>query len=66
MFLLSSHGPGLSSDPLLVISPILTEAGVGLSLSRILDVGVVEEVLDAQEDLLDGDGRPPVFLFVQD
>ena len=66
MFLLCSHGPGLGSDPLLVISPVLTEAGVGLGLSRVLNVGVVQEVLDTQQDLLDGDGRPPVLLLVQD
>merc|ERR1719219_380311 len=66
VFLLCSHGPGLCSDPLLVISPVLTEAGVGLSLGRILNVGVVKEILDPQQDLLDGYGRPPVFLLVQD
>ena len=66
MFLLSSHGPCLSSDSLLIIGPILTEAGVSLGLGRILDVGVVEEILDPQQDLLDGDGRPPVLLLVQD
>ena len=66
MFLLSSHGPCLSSDPLLVVGSVLTEAGVSLGLGRILDVGIIEEVLDAQQDLLDGDGRPPVLLLVQD
>ena len=66
MFLLSSHGPRLCSDPLLVIGPVLTEAGVGLGLGRVLNVGVVQEVLDPQQDLLDGDGGPPVFLLVQD
>ena len=66
MFLLSSHGPRLCPDPLLVIGPVLTEAGVGLGLSRVLNVGVVQEVLDPQQDLLDGDGGPPVFLLVQD
>jgi len=66
LFLLSSHGPGLGSDPLLVIGPVLTETGVGLGLGGVLDVGIVEEILDTQEDLLNGDGRPPVLLFVQD
>ena len=64
--LLGSHGPGLSPHPLLVVGPVLTKAGVGLGLSGILDVGVIEEVLDPQQDLLDGDGRPPVLLLVQD
>ena len=66
MFLFSSHGSSLSPDPLLVIGPVLAEAGVGLGLGRILNVGVVEEVLDTEQDLLDGDGGPPVLLLVQD
>ena len=66
MFLFSSHGSSLGPDPLLVIGPVLAEAGVGLGLGRILNVGVVEEVLDAEQDLLDGDGGPPVLLLVQD
>ena len=35
-------------------------------MSRILDVGIVEKVLDAEEDLLDGNCWPPVLLLVQD
>ena len=66
MFLFSSHGSSLGPDPLLVIGPVLAEAGVGLGLGRILNVGVVEEVLDTEQDLLDGDGGPPVLLLVQD
>ena len=64
--LLSSHGSGLGSHSLLVISSVLTETCVRLRLGGVLDVGVVEEVLDAEEDLLDGDGGPPVLLLVQD
>ena len=64
--LLGGHGAGLGPHPLLVVSPVLTKAGVGLGLGGVLDVGVVEEVLDTEEDLLDGDGRPPVLLLVQD
>ena len=56
----------MSSHPLLVVGSVLAEAGVSLSLSRILDVGIVEKVLDAEEDLLDGDGRPPVLVLVED
>ena len=63
---LGGHGPGLSPHPLLVVCPILAEAGVGLGLGGVLDVGVVEQVLDPQQDLLDGDGGPPVLLLVQD
>ena len=64
--LLGGHGAGLGPHPLLVVGPVLTKAGVGLCLGGVLDVGVVEEVLDTEEDLLDGDGRPPVLLLVQD
>ena len=66
MFLFSSHGSSLGPDPLLVIGPVLAEAGVGLGLGRVLNVGVVQEVLDPQQDLLDGDGGPPVLLLIQD
>ena len=63
---LRGHGPGLGPHPLLVVRPVLAEAGVGLGLGGVLDVGVVQEILDTQQDLLDGDGRPPVLLLVQD
>lgn len=38
---------------------------VSLRLGRVLDVGLVQQVLDAEQDLLDGDGRAPVLLLVQ-
>ena len=63
---LRGHGSGLVPHPLLVVRPVLAEAGVGLGLGGVLDVGVVQEILDTQQDLLDGDGRPPVLLLVQD
>ena len=63
---LRGHGSGLGPHPLLVVRPVLAEAGVGLGLGGVLDVGVVQEILDTQQDLLDGDGRPPVLLLVQD
>ena len=63
---LRGHGPGLGPHPLLVVRPVLAEAGVGLGLGGVLDVGVVEQVLDPQQNLLDGDGGPPVLLLGQD
>ena len=63
---LRGHGPGLGPHPLLVVRPVLAEGGVGLGLGGVLHVGVVQEILDTQQDLLDGDGRPPVLLLVQD
>jgi len=56
----------LSPDPFLVIRSVLTIACVGLGLRGILDVGVVEEILDADQELLDGDGRPPILVLVQE
>ncbi len=53
-------------DPPFVLRPVSLEHVVSLRLSRGLGVGVVEQVLDAEEDLLDGDGRLPRLLLVQD
>merc|ERR1719431_713000 len=66
ILLFSCHSSGLSAYALFVISPVLAEAGVSLSLSGVLDVRVVEEILNTQENLLHSDGWPPVFLLVQD
>ena len=60
------HGAGLSANSLLIFGAVLAIAGVGLGLGRVLDVGVVQEILDAEEDLLDRDGRPPILLLVQE
>lgn len=46
--------------------PVSLEHVVRLGLGRGLRVGVVEEVLDAEEDLLDGDGWLPRLFLVQD
>ena len=62
----SSKSSGLISDFALIISLVLNEAGSGLLLGGIQNVGVVEEILDPQQDLLDGQGRLPVLLLVQD
>merc|ERR1719445_222126 len=64
-FLFSSHGSSLSSHSLLVISSVLAEAGVSLSLRWVLDVGVVQKILNSQENLLDRYSRPPILLFIQ-
>lgn len=53
-------------DSLLVLDLVPLEEIVRLSLRGGLGVGVVEEVLDSQEDLLDGDGRLPGFVFIED
>jgi len=41
------------------------EDGIGFCLGRVLDVGFVQEVLDSQQNLFDGNGRSPVLLFIQ-
>lgn len=53
-------------DLLVVGSAVLAEEVVGLGLGRRLGVRLVEQRLDAEEDLLDGDGGLPAFLFVED
>ena len=52
MFLFSSHGSSLGPDSVLVIGLVLAEALEGLGLGRIINVGIIEEVLDPQKDLL--------------
>ena len=53
-------------DAPLVLHAVPLEHVVRLGLGGRLRVGVVEQVLDAQEDLLDRDGRLPRLLLVQD
>jgi hypothetical protein len=53
-------------DLVLICSPILLEEVVCVSLSWRVGVGVIEKVLNSEEDLLDGDGRLPALLFIQD
>uniref|UniRef100_A0A6B0TV42 Putative ubiquitin-conjugating enzyme e2 n=1 Tax=Ixodes ricinus TaxID=34613 RepID=A0A6B0TV42_IXORI len=60
-----SHGFCLCSDAFLVLQGVLTVDCVRLSLRGIFDVGFVEQVLDSEQDLFDGDGRSPVLLLVQ-
>jgi len=56
---------GLSSDSFLVVCSVLAISGVCFCLCGILDVGVVEEVLNANQELLDGNGRSPILILVQ-
>jgi hypothetical protein len=53
-------------DLLLVGSAVFAEQIVSLCLSRRLGVGLVKQRLDAEKNLLDGDGGLPAFLLVQD
>jgi hypothetical protein len=39
------HSFGLSSDPLFIFGSVLAIAGVSFSLSGILDIGIVEQIL---------------------
>lgn len=56
----------MSSDPLFILETILTEDGVCLGLCRVLDIGIVEQLLDAHQDLLDRDGGAPVLLIIEE
>jgi len=63
--LLGCHSSGLGPHPLLVVSSVLAVAGVGFGLGGVLDVRVVQQILNSEQDLLNCDGWPPVFLLVQ-
>jgi len=52
-------------DASLVLGAVLLEHIICLGLSWRLRVGIVEKVLDTQEDLLDGDGWLPGLFLVQ-
>ncbi len=51
---------------LLVSLPVLLEQVVCLGLSRGIGIGIVQQVLDAKENLFDGDCWLPTLLFVKD
>ena len=53
-------------DLLLVLRAILLEQVVCFGLCGRLRVGIVQQVLDAQQDLFDGDGGLPRLFLVQD
>lgn len=53
-------------DLTLVCSSIFLEQVICICLGGRFGVGFVEQFLDAEEDLFDGDGRLPAFFFVQD
>ncbi len=55
-----------TSNLLLILSAFLLEELVGIGLCRGLRVGVVEEVLHAQKDLLDRDCRLPRLVLIKD
>lgn len=51
---------------LLVVHPVLTVNCVSFCLCWILNVWLIQQLLDPQKDLFDGDGGPPVFVLLQD
>lgn len=58
--------PDDAPDPLFVLGTIFLEHVVGVGLGGRVGVGVVQEILDAEQDLLDSDGGLPALLLVQD
>lgn len=60
------HFARLLSYASLVGGCILLEHGEGFALCWVVRVGIVEQILNAQQDLLDGDGRFPALVLVQD
>lgn len=57
---------GLCPYPLLIVHPVLTVNCVSLCLCWVLNVRLIQQLLDTQQDLFDGDGRPPIFVLLQD
>lgn len=57
--------PCFRLHPSLVLGFIVHVKIVSFTLSRAARVGIIQEILDAEQHLLDGDGGPPAFLFVQ-
>jgi hypothetical protein len=58
--------PNDTLDAPLVLYLVSLEEVVGLGLRGRLGVGVVQQVLDAEQDLLDGNGGLPGLIFVED
>ena len=54
------------ANPAFVLRTVLLKEVVGLGLCRWLGVRVVQEILDAEQELLNSDGRSPTFLLIQD
>ena len=50
----------------LVCRPVLLEQIVGVGLRGRLGIGFIEQILDTEKDLLDGDRGSPCLLLVQD
>lgn len=59
--ILANYAP----DALFVLDLVFLEQIVGVGLGGRLGVGVVEQVLDAQKNLLDRDGRLPGLFLVE-
>jgi hypothetical protein len=54
------------ADPSLVLDLVFLKEVVRLSLCGRVGVRIVEKVLNAKRNLLDGDGGLPTFLLIQD
>lgn len=55
-----------AANPLFVLDSVSLKKVVCLSLGRGLWIGIVEQILDTQEDLLHSNGRFPCLFFVED
>jgi hypothetical protein len=53
------------ANPAFVCRTVLLKEVVGISLCRRLRVWIVQKILDTKQELLDGDGRSPILLLVQ-
>lgn len=57
---------GLRPYPLLIVHPVLTVNCVSFCLCWILNVWLIQQLLDSQKNLFDGDSRSPIFVLLQD
>lgn len=58
--------PRLEKHSPVVFRPVVHEKFEGFCLGRVAWIGVVQEVEDAVQHLLDGDARPPALALVED
>jgi len=56
---------GLLSNPTLISYLVVLEHSVRLALGRITDIWIIQQRLDTQHDLFDGNSRLPRFLLVK-
>jgi len=65
LWLLRNVLASLLSNPTLISYLVVLKHGVGLALGRIADIRIIQQRLDTQHNLFDGNSRLPRFLLVK-